>query len=69
MMPQPTISWLFFLSFHDGIFIIFAPQNSIKEKYKYTNIETIELTNGKHEVTDNPPRWFKEQFEKEFAEV
>lgn len=36
---------------------------------KYTDIETIELTNGKHEVTDNPPRWFKEQFEKEFAEV
>ena len=24
-MPQPTIGWLFFLSFHNGIFIIFAP--------------------------------------------
>jgi hypothetical protein len=36
---------------------------------KYTNIETVELPNGKHEMTDNPPRWFKKQFEKEFAEL
>jgi hypothetical protein len=25
--------------------------------------------NGKHEVMDNPPRWFKEQFEKAFGEL
>ena len=36
---------------------------------KYTDVEAVELPNGKHEVTVNPPRWFKEQFEKEFAEL
>lgn len=36
---------------------------------KYSDIEAVELPNGKHEVTDNPPRWFKEQFEKAFGEL
>ena len=36
---------------------------------KYTDIEAVELPNSKHEVTDNPLRWLKEQFEKEFPEL
>ena len=44
-------------------------KKTIKEMCKYTDIEAVELPNGKHEVTDNPPRWFKVQFEKAFGEL
>lgn len=47
----------------------FLKHESKEEMCKYSDIEAVELPNVKHEVTDNPPRWFKEQFEKEFAEL
>jgi hypothetical protein len=55
MMPQPTISCFFSCLFMMAFLLFLRHKKTIKEMCKYTDIEAVELPNGKHEVTDNPP--------------